>query len=90
MNFFQDEKMERTRTRNISGNESTIMQKSSDVSEDDDNIEEEDDDEEEEETHESLNTFPRPPKYPNVQIEDLTICPVCTEKGTICFKYNHQ
>ena len=28
------------------------------------------------------NTLPHPPTKPNVYIEDETVCPVCTERGT--------
>ena len=39
------------------------------------------DDEEDEDIDEAASSLPRPPTKPNVHIEDLTICPVCTQSG---------
>ena len=39
------------------------------------------DDEEDEDVDEVASSLPRPPTKPNVHIDDLTICPVCTQSG---------
>ena len=39
------------------------------------------DDEEDEDVDEAASSLPRPPTKPNVHIDDLTICPVCTQSG---------
>ena len=39
------------------------------------------DDEEDEDIDEAASSLPRPPTKPNVHIDDLTICPVCTQSG---------
>ena len=50
------------------------------VAENDIDIEEDEDDEN---LNDAASSLPRPPTKPNVHIEDLTICPVCTQAGKI-------
>ena len=52
----------------------------SSVAENDIDIEEDEDDEN---LNDAASSLPRPPTKPNVHIEDLTICPVCTQAGKI-------
>ena len=43
---------------------------------------EEDDEDESQDLEEGASQLPRPPTKPNVYIDDETICPVCSQKGT--------
>ena len=52
----------------------------SSVAENDIDIEEDEDDEN---LNDAASSLPRPPTKPNVHIDDLTICPVCTQAGKI-------
>ena len=50
----------------------------SSVAENDIDIEE---DEDGDDLNEAASSLPRPPTKPNVHIDDLTTCPVCTQTG---------
>ena len=43
---------------------------------------EEDDEDDSQDLEEGASQLPRPPTKPNVYIDDETICPVCSQKGS--------
>ena len=43
---------------------------------------EEDDEDDSQDIEEGASQLPRPPTKPNVYIDDETICPVCSQKGS--------
>ena len=46
---------------------------------------EEDDEDDSQDLEEGASQLPRPPTKPNVYIDDETICPVCSQKGSNAF-----
>ena len=71
--------MENESSANVCGYQDAMMETSSHISGRENDTHQQEMEEEESESFPS--TLPRPPKEPNVPIEDETICPICTEIG---------
>ena len=81
MNSSGDSTSDSHNADNIAANDSSELGEFSGAAYDEHDIEEHDDDDDDAELNDAVSSLPRPPTKPNVHIENLTICPVCTQSG---------